>query len=131
MAHDATRDQASTEYFDALGRGELLVRRCRNCGTVNRADFESCQQCHGVDLTPVPAQGDGEIVSAITDHVVEGAPVVLALVELSEGPWVAARIEDVRHAPPVGTPVILRVRHPEATSDSESVPAFVVTRQIG
>ena len=124
MTIPATRDDASAPFFDGLTRGRLMLRSCTRCGHVSRPDTISCSSCHSDELTCIASSGQGAVVSTIVDPT---GPMVLALVELSEGPWIASRIlraETARDAP-AGTPVRLEVLD---TGHGEPIPAFVRTQ---
>lgn len=93
----AQRDSAAAEFFDGAARGELLIRRCAACGYHNAPQNTACIRCGKADLTWTPAQGTGRIATWTVTHgrTVEGdlAPrTVIAIVELTEGPWLHARI---------------------------------------
>ncbi len=92
------RDSGSGEFFDAAGRGELLVQRCGSCSTVHGPEIRTCWSCGGVDLGQTIVSGLGRLVSWVVVHqapipVLRGAvPYVSAVVELDEGPWLLARL---------------------------------------
>ncbi|WP_370178904.1 Zn-ribbon domain-containing OB-fold protein [Rhodococcus wratislaviensis] len=121
MTIPATRDDASAPYFGGLTRGRLMLRSCTRCGHVSRPDTISCPSCRSDDLRWIDSSGQGAVVTTIVDPT---GPTVLALVELTEGPWIASRIlraETARDAP-AGTPVCLAVLD---TGRGEPIPAFV------
>lgn len=106
-------------YFDALRAGRLDVPRCDDCGHWARPSVPSCPACGSRHLTPTPVGGRGVVVSAIIDHGAADAPRTLGLVELDEGPWIAAQIRG--DAVAAGTPVTLTI---DTFDDGEPVPAF-------
>jgi uncharacterized OB-fold protein len=87
----ARRDQASAEWFDALGAGRLLLRACTE-GHLSRPDVLACDVCGATELTWREARGGGSIVSLAVDHSTSPAT-QLAVVELTEGPWLLTRVE--------------------------------------
>jgi uncharacterized OB-fold protein len=94
------RDAATAEFFAGTQRGELLLRRCAACGQPSRPQARSCAQCRSADLGWEPAAGQGTVVSWSVVHgrAGEGEPpssVVVAIVELDEGPWLHAQLVDV------------------------------------
>lgn len=109
-------------YFDALRAGRLDLQRCGACDAWARPADAACPQCRSTDLSPAPSGGRGRVVSAIRDH---RAGVVVGLVELEEGPWIAAGILGTDDAVPVtdliGTPVAFEVVQ---FDEGEPVPAF-------
>jgi len=117
----ARRDERSGPWFDALGDGTLLIHHCRDCGHASRPDAASCPACQSEDLEWTRAAGGGTVVSVIRDHS-GGEPLVLALVELDEGPWLNARLTDAPDAT-LGCRVTLAVLAPDG-DDGEHVPAF-------
>jgi len=117
----ARRDERSGPWFDALRDGNLLIHHCRDCGHASRPDAASCPACQSEDLEWIQAAGGGTVVSLIRDHS-GGEPLVLALVELDEGPWLNARLTDAPDAT-LGCRVTLAVLAPDG-DDGEHVPAF-------
>jgi uncharacterized OB-fold protein len=118
-ANAARRDEASAHWFDGLADGVLLIRRCPRCGLHSRPDTATCPACHAEGLEWVPAAGRGTVVCVIVEHR-EQDEVALGLVELDEGPWLAARITDRARATP-GARVELVVVTPD---EGEPFPAF-------
>ncbi|MEV0383168.1 OB-fold domain-containing protein [Nonomuraea sp. NPDC050643] len=116
------RDAATAEFFDGTERGELLIRRCDACGRHAAPQTRTCPDCCAPDPSWTPAAGTGRVESWSVVHA-KGAPlVVVAIVELDEGPWVQARLteiapEDVRG----GLPVRVAFERPEG---GEAVPVF-------
>jgi len=94
----ALRDEASAEFFDAMARGVLLLRRCVPLGHYEGPEAIFCRVCGGTELEWSPAGGGGELVSwgalrARPDPAGEaGVLALLGLVELDEGPWLYGRV---------------------------------------
>ncbi|AII10823.1 Zn-ribbon domain-containing OB-fold protein [Rhodococcus opacus] len=122
----ARRDNFSADYFDALARGHLTVRRCQACAHLCPPAARSCSVCHHDSLDWVPSTGHGRVVAAVVDRNVVDEPRTLAFVELEEGPWIAARLIDADGLVPAGTPVTVVIQHPADRGSGESVPAFTV-----
>lgn len=85
-------------YYDALGRGELLIQHCESCGRDNMYPRHRCPFCFEADLGWTPASGDGVLHSfAVTRS---GAPTgfdsqtpyAVGVVKLAEGVQVLARL---------------------------------------
>jgi uncharacterized OB-fold protein len=94
----AVRDARSAPFFDALGRGTLLLRRCLARGHVSAPEVMFCAVCGDPGLEWTTAHGGGHIVTWTAIH---GRPdesgrtevsVVVGIVELDEGPWLRARL---------------------------------------
>jgi uncharacterized protein len=104
----ARRDEASAEWFDALGEGRLLLRACP-AGHLSRPDVLACDLCGETALVWRESRGLGSIVSLAVDHS-GGASTLLAIVELSEGPWLLTSIEGRQVER--GEAVVVRVLRP-------------------
>ena len=95
-------DQVATlgQFFEQARAGRLTAIRCERCGGLAMPPKEFCSQCQQRAWAPVPLAGDGVIVSHTViripprSHAGE-APYVVAVVRLTEGVHVTARIVDV------------------------------------
>jgi len=79
---------------------ELQVPRCPHCETLIWFPRSHCPLCTSPDLELVPVSGDGEVYSFTVNRRPTGAykdagAVVIAYVELAEGPRVMTNIVDV------------------------------------
>jgi len=143
------RDERSGPFFDAAAAGRLLIRRCGQCGRWLAPEAGACYDCGAEDPGWAPASGRGTLVSWAVQHPraapsgqaggtgeagqtrapgqvrQEGAPAVLALVELDEGPWLhtglAVTDPDAIAALRAGLRVTASFVHP---ADGESYPVF-------
>ncbi len=99
-------------------RYRLEAARCGACGRTSFPPRASCPRCSGASWQPVPLSGRGKVWSFTTiargsgpsEFAVEQAMTgdyVSAIVELEEGPRVAARLADV---PPGGIAIGFPVR---------------------
>jgi uncharacterized OB-fold protein len=121
----ARRDEASAAWFDALREGRLLMRRCHG-GHLSHPDVLACDDCGDRDLRWQAVHGHGMVVSLAVDH--SGDDVTrLAIIELSEGPWLLTRVEGV--PPERGDEVTIRVvepadgePYPVVTTDASAAP---------
>jgi uncharacterized OB-fold protein len=92
------RDSGSEAFFDAAARGELLVQKCTDCGTVLTPEARTCLSCGSVTLEPTVVSGLGRLVTWVVVaqapiSALKGAvPYVSAVVELEEGPWLMVRL---------------------------------------
>lgn len=95
-AEEGFGDPLSAPFWEAAARRELVVQRCRGCGTHQFFARPFCLQCDGVDLTWVKASGLGTIYSMTTVRRTVSAefpaPYVNALVDLDEGPRLLTNI---------------------------------------
>ncbi|MEV1176199.1 OB-fold domain-containing protein [Nonomuraea sp. NPDC049784] len=116
------RDAATAEFFDGTARGELLIRRCDQCGAFAAPQARTCPGCASPEPSWTPAAGTGLVVSWSVVHTKGAPPIVVAIVELDEGPWLQAQItgaapEDVYG----GMPVRVAFERPEG---GEAIPVF-------
>lgn len=123
MVNVIGRDDASAEFFDAAQRGELVTRYCTDCQNWSEPAALSCAACHGSDLQWRRTEGQGAIASWVEippgRKAPEGTPTtVVALVELSEGPWVTMSVAD-SEKPRAGQSVSVEFDQPEG---GEPVP---------
>lgn len=82
----------SAEYWAACRRHELVIQRCRGCGTHQFYPRILCTSCSSRSLDWVRASGRGTVASfAVVRRPISAAfaaqvPYVVALVTLAEGP---------------------------------------------
>jgi uncharacterized OB-fold protein len=106
-------DPISREYWDGLGRGELRLQRCLDCGTAQFYPRALCSTCAG-DVEWFTASGLGTVhtFSIVRSNPAEPfaslVPYVFAIVEMDEGPRmltnvIGCAVEDVA----IGLPVQL------------------------
>lgn len=121
------RDADTAEFFAGTERGELLLRHCPACGHFSRPEARSCGMCRSADLSWAPASGQATVVSWSVVHgrATDGeqpAPVVVAIVELDEGPWLHAQLVEVSPgAVSGGLRVTARFERAEG---GEAIPVF-------
>jgi uncharacterized protein len=121
----------TAEFWHATAEGRLLLRRCRDCGTVIWYPRTMCPECASVNTEWFEAAGRGRIYSYTVNHRGEGAysglpPFVLAYVELDEGPRLMTNIVGADPADlAVGVPVEV-VFHD--TADGSALPRFQPVR---
>ena len=88
----------SAEYWAACRRHELLVQRCRDCGTHQFYPRILCTACPGRLLDWVRASGRGTVRSFTVVHrplseaFAADVPYVVALVALAEGPTMMTHV---------------------------------------
>ncbi|GAA0966806.1 Zn-ribbon domain-containing OB-fold protein [Actinocorallia libanotica] len=90
------RDGRTDAFFDGALRGELVVRRCGECGRWYAPDAAGCAGCGAQRLEWAAAEGTGTLVSWAAGPGRGGGPAArIGLVELAEGPWLHAALADV------------------------------------
>lgn len=84
------RDEATAEFFDGTAAGEYLIRRCGPHGHASKPQVVQCSVCGSEDLRWEPSSREARLVS----WAVLPAPAssVVAVAELSEGPWIWASL---------------------------------------
>jgi len=79
-------------YWDGAREGRLVIPRCRACGAAFMYPRVACPSCGSRDVGWIEASGRGRLHSfAIAHQILNRAfkakpPVILAMVELEEGP---------------------------------------------
>ena len=117
-------------YWDGARDGKLMIPKCRACGKPHFYPRVACPQCGSRDLEWVQASGRGRLFSfEIAHQILNKAfkvkpPVILAMVELEEGPRL---LTNLVNATP--DPKALRCDMPvevvfEKLSDEISLPMF-------
>jgi uncharacterized OB-fold protein len=92
--------EVTQPFWDATARGEFLIQRCRGCGLAIHYPRVNCGQCGSIDLDWERASGHGVIhtftVARRPTHraFAEADPLIIAIVELAEGPHVTTNIVD-------------------------------------
>ena len=121
-------DWETRAYWEGCGRHELILQRCRSCGTLQHRPRALCVSCLSDEIEHFPASGRGTVYSFTITHqnqapgFREALPYVLAYVELEEGVRLLTNIvgcspEDVR----IGLPV--EVEYAQLEGDI-AVPRF-------
>jgi len=124
------RDEASAAFFDAARDGRLVIRRCPTCGHLYPPNQMSCPD--GGALEWVDAAGAATLITWSVDHGARISPEltsatgdgeVIAIVELTEGPWLHTAVPGVDPAALVaGMPMRVEFRD---LGGGEPVPTFV------
>ncbi|HJT91619.1 MAG TPA: OB-fold domain-containing protein [Mycobacterium sp.] len=127
------RDARSGEFFDAAAADQLAIRRCTRCHHAFSPEARTCTACGSSDLSWDSATGAATLVSwAVVHHpphpdFAEQVPFPIGLVELTEGPWINARIVGANPADlRAGLPLRVAFIHPET---GDSYPVFRIDRQ--
>lgn len=94
------RDAHSAPFFDAAAQGTLLLRYSPSSSEWSEPAALVCAVTQATDLEWRAAAGRGELVTwtvkpGRTKDGVTTPDVVVGIVELTEGPWLALRLLDV------------------------------------
>jgi len=116
----------SAHFWEGAKRGELLLQRCRQCASAYFPPQPFCPRCLNDDVEVVRASGQGRLYSYVISHLaVPGftPPVILAVVELDEGPRLLTNIVGV--APePERLPLDLELEVTFEVFDNVALPMF-------
>jgi len=105
-------DWDSRAYWEGAARGELVLQRCRACGSVQHRPRALCGACLSSEIEHFAASGRGAVHTFTVTHqnqapgFREACPYVLAYVDLEEGPRLLANLVDCEPADVrIGMPV--------------------------
>lgn len=83
-------DRDTGGFFEAAGRGELVIRECLDCGFILHLPRAICEQCHSSNTAWRTVRPRGRIYSYSTlerqAHPAFPAPYTVILVELDDVP---------------------------------------------
>jgi len=109
-----TPDIETKEYWEGCKRHELLVQRCKDCGTYRFPPMPMCPECNSMNKEWAKVSGRGGVYSWFVVHYathpdfVDEVPYAVVLVELEEqanlripSNMVDCKIEDIRAGMPV------------------------------
>jgi uncharacterized OB-fold protein len=120
-------------FFEAAKRHELVVQRCRQCGTHRFPAREICSSCLSRDAEWVRVSGEGEVFSYNVMHQVYHpgfageVPYAVVVVKLKEGAKMNSNLLGITpHDIEIGMPV--RVVF-EDISDEVTLPKFVPAQE--
>ncbi len=122
-------DWETRGYWEGAGRHELVLQRCKRCGTVQHRPRALCVTCLSDEIEHFVASGRGSVWTfTVTEQnqvppFRDAVPYVLAYVELEEGPRLLTNVvgcapEAVR----IGMPVRVDFR---GDADGLATPVFV------
>lgn len=86
------------EYWRGVERGELLIKRCEDCGRHHHPRRMFCYECGSDRMEWVPSSGTGEIYTfstvyrAPTEALQAETPYTVGIVRLDEGVFFFARL---------------------------------------
>ncbi len=118
-------------YWEGAGRGEIVLQRCRSCGTVQHKPRGVCATCLSGDIEHFVASGRGTVYTfTVTNQnmakgFAEACPYVMAYVTLEEGPRVLTNIVG---CDPDTVIIGMKVTADFATQERDDGEAFAVPR---
>jgi uncharacterized OB-fold protein len=132
LQHPAVQASWETRgYWEGAGRGELVLQRCRACGTVQHRPRGVCATCLAGEPESFVASGCGRVHTFTVTHqnqvppFRDAVPYVMAYVELDEGPRLLTHVVGCEPAEVrIGLPVVVDFQ-PQVRDDGE---AFAVPR---
>lgn len=92
------RDESTEEFFDGTAAGVYLIRRCEPHGHASKPQALQCSVCGSENLRWDPSSGGATLISwaVVPARPPEAEPSpassVVAVAELSEGPWMWAAL---------------------------------------
>jgi uncharacterized protein len=92
-------------YWDGAREGKLMIPKCRACGKPFMYPRVACPFCSSRDIGWVQATGRGKLFSFEIAHQILNkafkvkTPVVLAMVELEEGPRILSNLVGIEPDP--------------------------------
>jgi uncharacterized protein len=117
-------------FWQAAEQGILQIQSCADCSTVQFYPRLNCTSCGSRELSLVEASGRGQVYSFAIAHrsphpaFDDQLPLVIALVELAEGPRMTSNIRGCEHADVyIGMPVEVVF---ERVADGIFLPLFRV-----
>jgi uncharacterized OB-fold protein len=115
-------------FFAAAKRHELVVQRCKGCGTHRFPAREICSQCLSEESEWVKVSGQGEVFSFNVMHQIyhpgfaDEAPYAVIVVKLAEGAKMTSNLIGVKpHDIEIGMKVKVVF---EDVSDEVTLPKF-------
>ncbi len=114
-------------YWSGAAEGRLLLNECGDCGLVYHYPRALCPDCFGDDLEWIEAAGTGEVYAYSIARTMSGwpeadLPLVVAYVELDEGPRVMTNVDADPEAVEIGRRV--EVVFVETDDEDVAIPLF-------
>lgn len=127
-ASDVLRPVVSRDtafFWDGTAAGELRIQRCGGCGTLRHPPGPMCPRCGAAKPEYIVAAGTGEVYSYVVQHhpPVPGKslPIVVALVQLTEGVRMVGELRASPERVRVGLPVRVEFAR---VDDTLTLPAW-------
>lgn len=114
-------------YWAAAADGDLLVRECLDCGLVYHYPRSLCPDCGRTDTEWRETSGNGTVYSYSVVRTMRGwpeadLPLILAYVELADGPRMMTNIVADPDAVDIGTHV--SVQFVDTDNSAVAIPVF-------
>lgn len=114
-------------YWAGATEGDLLLNECGDCGLVYHYPRANCPDCFSDDIEWLRAAGTGEVYTYSVAQKMSGwpeedLPLVVAYVELDEGPRIMTNVDADPDTVEVGTRV--EVTFAETEADDVAIPLF-------
>jgi uncharacterized OB-fold protein len=115
-------------YWTSAADGQFLLRECNNCSLTYYYPRALCPNCFSEDVDWIEASGNGEVYSYSTAHTMsswpeEDLPLVVAYIELDEGPRMMTNIDADPDEVEIGMHV--EVRFIKTDEEDVAIPVFV------
>jgi uncharacterized OB-fold protein len=115
-------------YWEAASEGTLVYRECNECGLKFHYPRALCPDCLSDDVDWEEAAGTGEVYTYTLMHQLSGwpdedLPLVVAYVELDEGPRMMTNVVDV-DAEDVSIGDRVQVKFVETEEETVAIPVF-------
>jgi uncharacterized OB-fold protein len=115
-------------YWAGAAKGQLFLRKCNSCGLVYYYPRALCPDCFSEDVDWVESSGTGDVYSYSTTDAINGwpaddLPLVVAYVELDEGPRMMTNVKADPDVIEIGTRV--KVKFVETNETDIGIPVFV------
>ncbi len=113
-------------WWEKINEGQLVIQRCKQCGTLRHPPRPMCWKCHSLEWDHVVACGKGKVYSYVVVHRPKFPgyeyPLVVAVIELEEGTRIVSNIvgidpKDVHSGMPVQVSI-------EKVDDQLTLPLF-------
>lgn len=116
-------------YWDAARKGELVVQHCRDCDQRSFPPRAHCPQCGSAELEWRKVSGRGTVYTFTVAHrpphpvFAEQCPLVIAVVELEEGPRMISNVVGCDPAD-VEVGMAVRVSFEQIDDSDVALPVF-------
>lgn len=114
-------------YWAGAAEGQLMLNKCTKCGLVYYYPRALCPDCFSNEVEWVEAAGTGEVYSYSVAQTMSGwpeedLPLVVAYIELDEGPRMLTNVDADPNTVQIGTRV--EVTFADTDESDLSVPLF-------
>lgn len=114
-------------YWAGAAEGKLMLNECDDCGLIYYYPRANCPDCFSDDVAWIEASGTGEVYSFSVAKTMSGwpeedLPLVVAYVELDEGPRMMTNVDADPEKVEIGTRV--EVFFAETDTEDVAIPLF-------